>query len=655
MKRLKKIIAVMLIIIIIDSMFSISIFSANAAYNYLFPVNNGGSIAYGYGYSASYGAWHDGIDIHSNGDDTIYAACDGVVEATANSCYHVSCGYQCEHYNTYGNYIRIGNSDGTKAYYGHLKQNSLLVSVGQSVKRGQPIATMGSSGYSTGKHLHFELRTSNYSTKINTNPTSIGGEMNYSTSGYRTEPTHDHNFYYAGAVTDHPHYRYYRCSCGETKYDYTNVWESPSCPHCSGKINYNPNGGNIYDDEVIVVDIQGINTFREAASIVVYSDKAYSTSPANQFGDEVSFDNKGKKIAIRTYGSETGLSIPAGGFVVSKHATSNVDLYSLALKSSYAYCDYNRKKVYFFKNEHDYQVGTKVVTPGGKYGYLTEPVREGYSFIGWFSDLTGEKQIYPSTIHSGQNTLYAQWRKNDKISFNLNGGEYKSKGSIYTVNLDGINAPRYSGNIIAYTQAYGNTTNTNYYGYEFAFNRMGKKESIRVYGTENACYIPQNGFVISAHAESNINVYDIVMNTSFAHLDSIKKQVIFYSDESDYNFYSKYISSNESYGYLPIPTKDGYKFLGWYSEKENGIKIESTTLYNNTNELYAYWGKIGDTNLDGKINIRDATAIQLHLSEYKPLSVSQLEVADTNVDGTINISDATHLQMYIAQYDVKLG
>ncbi len=152
-------------------------------YDILFPVNNGGKIAYVYGYSAAYGdVHHDGIDIHAYSDDTIYAVADGTVGATADSCYHISCGYACEHYNTFGNYIRIDHADGTKSYYGHLLLNSLRVKAGDKVVKGQPIATMGSSGYSTGKHLHFELRVG--STKINVNPVSSGGNINYATTGY---------------------------------------------------------------------------------------------------------------------------------------------------------------------------------------------------------------------------------------------------------------------------------------------------------------------------------------------------------------------------------------------------------------------------------------------------------------------------------------
>ena len=65
--------------------------------------------------------------------------------------------------------------------------------------------------------------------------------------------------------------------------------------------------------------------------------------------------------------------------------------------------------------------------------------------------------------------------------------------------------------------------------------------------------------------------------------------------------------------------------------------------------------KVGDTNLDENIDVRDVTAIQRHISELELFTEEQLAVADTDGDGEINIADATHLQMYLAEYDVQLG
>ncbi len=165
--------------------------NGSSAYYHLFPVKDG-ILAYSYGYSDSYGSsFHTGIDIHATSDDTIYSACNGVVEQATDPCWHWawaathSWTEDCGHFNTFGNYIRIRNEDGTYSYYGHLAQGSLKVSAGDSVKAGQAIATMGASGCATGKHLHYEVRsTTNSSDTINTNPTSNGGSMVYSYSGY---------------------------------------------------------------------------------------------------------------------------------------------------------------------------------------------------------------------------------------------------------------------------------------------------------------------------------------------------------------------------------------------------------------------------------------------------------------------------------------
>ena len=81
-----------------------------------------------------------------------------------------------------------------------------------------------------------------------------------------------------------------------------------------------------------------------------------------------------------------------------------------------------------------------------------------------------------------------------------------------------------------------------------------------------------------------------------------------------------------------------------------------TVTYNDFSATFAVnVYALGDTNLDGRINICDITAIQRHLAETEPFSDEQLALADTNGDGAVTIDDATHLQMYLAEYDVVLG
>ena len=64
---------------------------------------------------------------------------------------------------------------------------------------------------------------------------------------------------------------------------------------------------------------------------------------------------------------------------------------------------------------------------------------------------------------------------------------------------------------------------------------------------------------------------------------------------------------------------------------------------------------IGDTTLDGRIDIRDVTAIQRHIAELDIFSEEQLAAADVNGDGVVDINDATHLQKYLAEFNVALG
>ncbi|WP_310488574.1 M23 family metallopeptidase [Chamaesiphon sp. VAR_69_metabat_338] len=92
-----------------------------------------------------WGRMHKGIDIAAPIGTPINAAADGTI---------VVAGYQ----SGYGNLVEIRHLDGTTTRYGH--NSELSVSVGQSVRQGQQVARMGSTGHSTGSHLHFEIRPS---------------------------------------------------------------------------------------------------------------------------------------------------------------------------------------------------------------------------------------------------------------------------------------------------------------------------------------------------------------------------------------------------------------------------------------------------------------------------------------------------------------
>lgn len=88
-------------------------------------------------------AMHSGVDIPGPLGTPIYATADGVVARSG-------------WVGGYGNLIELGHGRGIQTRYGHL--SSMLVTAGTKVKRGQMIGLMGSTGRSTGSHLHYEVR-----------------------------------------------------------------------------------------------------------------------------------------------------------------------------------------------------------------------------------------------------------------------------------------------------------------------------------------------------------------------------------------------------------------------------------------------------------------------------------------------------------------
>ncbi len=95
--------------------------------------------------STSFNPWHTGLDLDARSGWDIFASDGGTVTTAA-------WGWG----GGYGNHIIIDHGNGYQTLYGHL--SALDVSAGQYVSPGQRIGTMGSTGWSTGPHLHFEIR-----------------------------------------------------------------------------------------------------------------------------------------------------------------------------------------------------------------------------------------------------------------------------------------------------------------------------------------------------------------------------------------------------------------------------------------------------------------------------------------------------------------
>lgn len=91
-----------------------------------------------------WGRMHKGIDIAGPVGTPVNAAADGTVI------------YAGWHSGGYGNLVEVKHSDGTTTRYGH--NSRVSVSVGQTIRQGQQLAGMGSTGNSSGSHLHFEIR-----------------------------------------------------------------------------------------------------------------------------------------------------------------------------------------------------------------------------------------------------------------------------------------------------------------------------------------------------------------------------------------------------------------------------------------------------------------------------------------------------------------
>ncbi|KQY51338.1 hypothetical protein ASD14_09285 [Lysobacter sp. Root494] len=128
-------------------------------FEYLLPLQQRGfriDQGFGGGFSHNDSQNRYAIDFAAEIGTPVLAAREGVVMQVEND--FAKAGLNRERYGGRANFIRILHDDGTMALYAHLREEGVLVRVGQRVRAGQQIGLSGNTGFTTGPHLHFVIQ-----------------------------------------------------------------------------------------------------------------------------------------------------------------------------------------------------------------------------------------------------------------------------------------------------------------------------------------------------------------------------------------------------------------------------------------------------------------------------------------------------------------
>lgn len=213
----------------------------------------------------------------------------------------------------------------------------------------------------------------------------------------------------------------------------------------------------------------------------------------------------------------------------------------------------------------------KTVSEGNFYGELPTPTRPGYQFNCWSTDppassggITFVQKITASSPVTMQrnHTLYAYWNKISQaytVTFDANGGSASTSNKTVTAG-----------------ETYGNLPTPVRSGYTFG-----------------GWYTSASG---GSRVTSSTTVNLTASQTLYAHWSKTNQTytVTFNANGGSVSTSNKTVTAGETYGSLPIATRSGYTFDGWYTSASGGNQVTSATAVNLTanQTLYAHWSKI---------------------------------------------------------------
>lgn len=208
---------------------------------------------------------------------------------------------------------------------------------------------------------------------------------------------------------------------------------------------------------------------------------------------------------------------------------------------------------------------------------LPTPIREGYSFLGWYTEKEGGTKVDTSSKMFNQDTtLYAHWEV-QKFHFDINGRiddveiSDGSLGSVATCDI-WINGVQIADDVTDVTDwagtlyEYGTTFEVN----DIKINNPDKYEFTGVYdGTLTGTITKDTRVDLEFTTKKNLLTFD--------------------ANGGECSELSREIIVGESIGTLPEPTKENCVFAGWFTDATDGVQIDADTVITESTTVYAHW------------------------------------------------------------------
>ena len=363
-------------------------------------------------------------------------------------------------------------------------------------------------------------------------------------------------------------------------------------------------------------------------------------------------------VAETTYGI---LFQGTNSFYLTNERLSNNSVVSYTVTNDIATIYEAKEFVSFNLNGSDAQIDTQIVDKNGKATQPKDPTRNGYIFMGWYTDKECLTKFDFNTPITADITLYAKWVKNNEEKSNFTYAYYSSRDPKYpkngdTVTLDNIktdNPLPPADKMYILTSLGRYDSNKTYTGEENLAQTIKStaKKLASEYGTVSDKFeiyklrstdssTINYGFILAKTTygilfQGTVNfyltdqnltwngpiTYNTIVISDIATLSESRKAVNF-----DLNGANRLIvNKNEKVAQPTNITRDGYKFMGWYTDAEGTTKFDFNTPITTDITLYAKWEKIDEDNIGGENKNTSNGPTKL---TYRPSSKS------TDIDST---------------------